>query len=69
MTKTTTLEAYFDTIKQLSYKSAAAGAPVSEDLMFYTMHGLPTEFHSTCCLLHKQVLVVRSSLNTVPILW
>ncbi|KAH7842771.1 hypothetical protein Vadar_009028 [Vaccinium darrowii] len=56
VTKTSTLEAYFDTIKQLAYKSAAAGAPVSEeDLIFYTMHGLPTEFDTLQTALSARV--------------
>lgn len=45
ITKTSTFEAYFDSIKQLAYKSAAVGAPVyEEDLVFYALHGLPPEF-------------------------
>lgn len=47
ITKTTTLDAYFDSIKEIAYKLAAAGAPISEeDLVFYAIHGLPTEFDS-----------------------
>lgn len=56
VTKTSTLEVYFYTIKQLAYKSAAAGAPVSEeDLIFYTMHGLPTEFDNIQTALSARV--------------
>lgn len=45
VTKTTTLDAYFDTIKELSYKLAAAGAPLSnDDIIFHALHGLPSDF-------------------------
>lgn len=45
ITKTTTFDAYFDTIKELSYKLAAAGAPLTnDDLIFHALHGLPPEF-------------------------
>lgn len=45
VTKTTTLDAYFDIIKELSYKLAAAGTPVTDDeLVFHALHGLPSEF-------------------------
>ncbi|KAH7842892.1 hypothetical protein Vadar_010255 [Vaccinium darrowii] len=45
ITKTITFDAYFDTIKELSYKLAAAGAPLSnDDLIFHALHGLPPEF-------------------------
>ncbi|KAH7843514.1 hypothetical protein Vadar_017550 [Vaccinium darrowii] len=45
VTKTTTFNAYFDTIQELSYKLAAVGTPLSnDDIIFHALHGLPEEF-------------------------
>ncbi|KAH7837779.1 hypothetical protein Vadar_017916 [Vaccinium darrowii] len=46
VTKTSTVEAYIDTIKDYAQKLAAAGHPLSEeDLIFHLLRGLPKVFN------------------------
>ncbi|KAI8532776.1 hypothetical protein RHMOL_Rhmol11G0240600 [Rhododendron molle] len=46
LSKTSTIDAYIDTIKEIAQKLAAAGSPIEDDeLVFRALHGLPKVFN------------------------
>lgn len=57
MSKTSTIDAYIDTIKEIAQKLAACGNPIEDDeLVFHALHGLPKVFNG----LRTVVRVVRT---------
>lgn len=62
LTKTSTIDAYIDNIKEVAQKLAAAGSPIDDDeLVFCALHGLPTVYNG----LRTAVCAVRTRGHSV----